>query len=126
MARHAQPVELAKLKGADKVHPERYRGEVPKSGLSLGIAPAHLSEDAKAIWFELEAYALPGVLTGADRFVLEVTCTLFAEYRRSPDDFAVGKYAPLIGNLARLGLSPSDRQKLGVAKPEKENPFNDF
>ena len=60
MAKHAQPDELAKLKGAAKKHPERYRNKVPKSDLLA------------------------------------------------------------IGCLARFGMSPSDRTKLGIDKPKDD------
>ena len=124
MARIQQPAELAKLKGADVKNPQRYKQTVPKSGLPLGNAPDHLSEQAAACWFELSSMAIPGTMTGADRVLLEVLSNLLAEYRTCPPDFAVGKYAHLIGALARFGMSPSDRNKLGVDKPDqKANPF---
>src|SRR5690606_19018264 len=117
MSRHAQPRELAELKGATRKHPERYRKEPPAVEQPLGTAPAHLTEAAKAVWFEIEAYAPKGVLKGADRATLEVPSNLLAEYRESPKEFAIGKYTHLIGCLARLGMSPADRQKLGAEKP---------
>ena len=126
MARHAQPVELAKLKGADKKHPERYRKEVPVSDHALGSAPEHLNEAAKAVWFEIETYALKGVLTGSDRFVMEIASTLIAEYRSNPPDFKAAKYGHMVSCLARLGLTPADRQKLGTAKPAEGNAFDEF
>jgi phage terminase small subunit len=124
MARHPQPDELARLKGADKKNPQRYSATVPKSDLPLGNAPDHMSEAASACWFELSSMAIPGTMTGADRVMLEVLSNLLAEYRTSPVDFAVGKYTHLISSLARFGMSPSDRNKLGVDKPgEQDNPF---
>lgn len=126
MARHSQPREVAALKGADKNHPERYKKEPPKAAQSLGTAPAHLSPEAQAAWFEIEAYAPVGVLAGADRLMLEVVANLLAEYRKDPVEFAVGKYTHLIGVLARLGMSPADRQKLGTEKAKEDNPFNEF
>jgi phage terminase small subunit len=126
MARHAQPREVARLKGADKKDPQRYRGEAPKRDMPLGNAPAQLSEDAAACWFELQSLALPGVMTGADRIMFEVASNLMAEYRRDPVEFAVGKYAHLIGLLARFGMSPADRQKLAVEKPKSDNPYADL
>lgn len=126
MARHAQPRELAELKGAVKHDPQRYKGEAIKSEQPLGTAPEHLSEHAKAVWFEIEAHSLPGVLTGADRFVMEIASTLLAEYRIDPAEFAVGKYTHLVGILARLGLSPSDRQKFTKDSGSKGNEFDDF
>lgn len=127
MARHAQPREVADLKGSYKKHPERYRKEPPKSGKPLGKPPKHLLDAAEQAWKEIEKQCLPGVMTGADRFILEIASNLLAEYRSNPAEFAVGKYAHLIGSLARMGLSPGDRQKLGVTpeSPEDEE-FKDF
>jgi phage terminase small subunit len=126
MARHKQPDELAKLKGADKKNPQRYLKVVPKSPSSLGSAPNHLTPDVAKVWEELVTYALPGVLTGADRFVMEIAASLLAEFRCDRAEFAAAKYSHLIGCLARLGLTPADRQKLGTAPPQEENPFDGF
>jgi phage terminase small subunit len=126
MARHAQPRELAELKGANRAHPERYRKEVPKSDWALGDAPDHLSAEARAVWFELATYALPGVMTGADRLVMELLSVLVAQFRKDPEGFSAAKMSHMIGCLARIGMTPADRQKLGTEKPKDENPFNEF
>lgn len=126
MARHSQPREVAALKGADKKNPQRYRAEVPKSVLPLGSAPEHLSEMAKAVWFELEAYAPAGVLAGSDRLMLETAAVLVAEFRENTKGFPASKMGHMIGVLARLGMSPSDRQKLGAEKTKEEDPFSAF
>ena len=126
MARHSQPREVAEIKGADKRNPQRYESEPPKSSLPLGDAPKHLSEAAQSCWFEISTYSVPGVMTGADRLMLEMASNLLAEYRTDPIGFAIGKYAHLIGLLARFGMSPADRQKLSIDKPKDENPFAGF
>lgn len=126
MARHKQPAELAQLKGADKKNPQRYAKTAPKSGKPLGKAPAHLPEDVAEAWRELERCALPGVLTASDRFVMEVAASLLAEFRANRAEFKAAKYSHLIGCLARLGLTPADRQKLGTEKPAEGNPFDEF
>ncbi len=126
MARHKQPAELAQLKGADKKNPQRYTKAAPKSGKPLGKAPAHLPEDVAEVWRELEKCALPGVLTASDRFVMEVAASLLAEFRANRAEFKAAKYSHLIGCLARLGLTPADRQKLGTEKPQEGNPFDEF
>lgn len=122
MPRHTQPREIALLKGAHKNHPERYRSEPPKSQLPLGFAPDHMSLEAKGCWDEIAALAVPGVLTGADRVMLELASTLLAEFRADPGEFRAAKVGHLIGLLARFGMSPSDRQKVGA--PTAENPFD--
>lgn len=121
MARHANPIEEQHLKGADRTHPERYRKEVPKSALPLGQFPAVRSTSPEEIWFELSSFALPGVMTGADRFMLEMACELLAEFRSGPREFQVGKYTHLISLLARFGMSPSDRTKFGIDKPNSDD-----
>lgn len=126
MARHAQPLEIAQIKGATRKDPQRYRKTPPKVDYPLGDAPEHLSDAARACWFEVSTYAPVGVLKGADRVTLETLCNLLAEYREDPRAFAVGKYTHLIGCLARLGMTPADRQKLGTEKAKDENEFNDF
>jgi hypothetical protein len=126
MARHAQPREVAELKGATRANPQRYRAVPPAVELPLGDAPEHMHESARAVWFELSTYAPKGVLKGADRATLEVLSNLFAEYREDPRAFAVGKYAHLIGCFARLGMTPADRQKLGAEKPPGADEFDDF
>lgn len=127
MARHPQPREVAELKGATKHDPQRYRKKPPAVEQPIGTAPVHMTDEAKSCWFELESLAPVGVLKGADRVALETLSNLLAEYRNNPPEFAVGKYTHLIGMLARLGMTPADRQKLGTEKPDDQrNPFDAF
>jgi phage terminase small subunit len=127
MARHPQPREVAELKGATKHDPQRYRKQPPAVDQPIGSAPAHMTEAARKVWFELETYAPRGVLTGADRVALEMLSNLLSEYREDPVAFKVGKYPALIGCLARLGMTPADRQKLGVEKPKDDDvAFDEF
>jgi len=120
MSHHAQPIELARLKGEVKKRPGRYKNTVPKSDLPCGEPPKEMSKGAKACWFEISAKAIPGVLTFADTILLELASNLLTEYRGNPVEFQVGKYTHLIGVLARFGMSPSDRTKLGVEKPKDD------
>ena len=122
MGRHAQPFEIAILKSADKNHPERYRNSPPKSDLPLGLAPDHMTPEGALCWAELSALALPGVLTGADRVMLELAASLLAEFRKDPAEFRAAKMGHLVGLLARFGMSPTDRQK--VTAPPNSNPFD--
>jgi hypothetical protein len=126
MARHPQAREVAELKGATKVHPERYRKQPPVVEHELGQPPERMTAEGRAAWFELSTYAPKAVLKGADRATLELLSNLWAEYIADPKEFAVGKYTHLIGCLARLGMTPADRQKLGVEKPPEGNPFEVF
>jgi hypothetical protein len=126
MARHPQPREIAEIKGATRQNPQRYRKEVPAVEQPLGKAPERLNAEEKATWFELSSLAPTGVLRGSDRVMLEVAAVLLVKWRADPDDFPSSKMTHLIGILARLGMSPADRQKLGTEKPPEGNPFDEF
>ena len=123
MARIRQPDEVAKFKGSHKRNPQRYRKEVPKSELPLGNYPDHITDGAKKCWFELEAYVKPGVLTSSDRWIMEITSETMAEFREAPRKFSASNKNCLVSMMARLGLTPADRVKLGVDKEKKENRF---
>ena len=116
MSKHIQPRELAELKGATKVNPERYRDEVPKSTMPLGEYPVDRSTEPEDCWFEISSMCIPGVLTGADRIMMEIASDLLGEYREDHQKFASAKLSNLISCLARFGMSPSDRNSLGVVK----------
>jgi hypothetical protein len=118
MSKPAQPDELARLRGSAKKHPERYRNSVPKSDLPCGEPPETMTEEAQECWWEISVKVITGVLTFADTLMLEVASNLLTEYRTNPVEFPIGKYTHLIGTLGRFGMSPSDRTKIGVVKPE--------
>jgi len=119
MSLHTQPRELAELKGATKVNPERYRDEVPKSAMPLGDYPVERSDDPAECWFEISSMCIPGVLTGADRIMMEIAADLLGEYREDHQKFASAKRAQLVSCLARFGMSPTDRNSLGIVKDDK-------
>ena len=123
MPRHTQPIELARLKGADTKNPQRYRKDVPKSRLPLGEPPDDMTDGEQSCWFELSALSLPGVLTGADRIGLEMLAALLREYRDDRRGFAGVKHNAMVSLLGRFGMTPSDRTKLGVENNKDENPF---
>lgn len=126
MPRHKQPREVADLKGAARKHPERYRAEPPKVEAPIGNAPDWLTAEARLVWFELETYALPGVLTAADRLIMAALSELQAEFRANPREMPAARIGQMVGLMGRLGLSPADRQKLGTVKPQEGNPFEAF
>lgn len=125
MARQPQPREVADLKGATRQNPQRYKAVVPKSDLPIGEPSPGLSEAELICWAELQKYALPGVLTGSERWAAELAVSLMAEFRSDRTGFPATKIVQLRGLLATFGMTPSDRQKFGFDKP-KENEFQEF
>lgn len=129
MGRHRQSHELAKVNGAARNHPERYRNVPPKSQHPLGTAPKHLDAKERAAWAELAKHAPKGVLVGSDRAMVEVASVLIAQFRGEKHGIASAKLGCLISTLAKLGLSPTARQSLGVAPGNasfNDDDFSDF
>lgn len=126
--RRALTPEEARIKGADKKNPARYRKDYVAPTGPLGDAPLHMSAGAKAVWFELSSYAPPGLLMAADRFSLEALCELYAEFREDPREFQSARYSVMMSGLGKLGCTPVDRLRLATpkAKEEKADPFADF
>ena len=127
MARHRLHPVIAELTGARRANPQRYRDVAPVAEGELGDPPEHLSAGAAAVWREIASTAPAGVLATADRVAVELAANLVAEYREAPREFLASRIAQMTGLLARLGMTPIDRQRLAV-KPAApaENPFNEF
>jgi phage terminase small subunit len=100
----------------------RERANEPIPSGPLGDPPDFLTPPQVAIWKELEALAPPGVLTNADRIMLEMLCRLL-ERERHPQgsDLKAAERNQAISMLARLGMSPADRAKKQVDNPRGED-----
>ena len=123
MARIPQPLELARLKGADIRNPQRYTQYVPKSNLVLGEPPEYMEPEAVRCWYEVAAICIPGTVTGADSLMLELLANTLAEYRADVRGFSAANKTFLKSLFASFGLGPSERSKLGMDKPPEDNPF---
>jgi hypothetical protein len=133
MARHADPAELARLKGADKANPSRIPTNVPKSEQPLGEPPDHIQKDevAAKFWADTVLASPKGVLTGADREMLTIACELVSARRKygigGENGVPIAVVNATISILARFGLSPSDRRSLGTNEPPAgANAFDKF
>lgn len=123
MARPRKPTAALELAGAYKKDPARKRarkGE-PKPDAPLGEPPATLQELEADVWRELAA-AAPW-LTGADRAALEIATRLMFAFRvASIVDYKI--VGPLISALAKLGMTPADRSKIGAPTGKEEDAAN--
>lgn len=119
--------EMAKLKGAIKKNPQRYKKIPPKSDYELGKPPRHMSKAAKKVWVEVQKYVCAGVLTGSDRFHMEMLCDLLAEYR-NPASYGFSNSQKILLNkmLADIGMNPMARQRFGVEQVKKTKTEDDF
>lgn len=117
---------VAKLKGADKKNPQRYRDYLEDHPLPFKC-PDYITGVHFETWEELASAMLPGLLTHADAVPFEMLVNMIVEYRIDPPAFAVGKYAPIMNFFSRFGMTPSDRRKLAIEKgKEKKNEFDGF
>lgn len=126
MARPRKPTAALELKGAFKKDPQRKaaRKNEPQSTAPVGAAPDLFDADERKLWDELAGYGF--WLTAADRLLLEIAVKLMVLFRKSALDG--GGISKLIGALAKLGFSPTDRSKVqapGAKEPEAD-PFADF
>jgi phage terminase small subunit len=115
--------ELAVMDGSAKVHKKRHP-KVAKNENPLGEPPEYMTPEAAERWRELEELSIPGALTAADRPIVELTATLWALFREDPTGMQTAKITQLAQMLGRLGMSPQDRNKLGVSpNNNKKNKF---
>ena len=130
MARSRTPTAIQKLKGADKVNPERWarqnRKNEPKPlGPLTFEPPEHLTEPQKDAYRHLVENAHPKVLCQADSAIVELGAVLLSRFRTELDEFPMSKFKPLISILDRLGMTPSARSKV-QAMPDTEDPDGDL
>ncbi len=125
MPRPRKPTDSLELSGAFRKNPQRARPPEAKSRRPFGTPPTHLSEADKAVWSEIEADLPRGVLTSADRYVVELLARLVAKLRA---DWLTGtEMSQMTWCLSHLGMTPSDRSK--VLAPEVEpdvSPMDEF
>lgn len=126
MGRPRTPSKVLEARGAFAKNPQRRRDNEPEVREPLGSPPEGLSEAEGRAWHEIALYAPVGVLTQADRLTMELACTLIAEYRADRSGFAAQKYARLQSLLGSFGMTPSDRSKLSIEKPDSENRWSQF
>lgn len=140
MARPRKPTAILELVGAFKHDPSRRRDNEPVSDGEVGSAPDRLSDKQVEAWDYLVASCAAGVLTQMDRAYLELTAIMLARVWMwngwCGQDSAVREdnetiFAPDLGTLikdtgamlGKLGMNPSERSRVVVAKKDKPNPF---
>jgi hypothetical protein len=116
---------LLELAGALKHDPKRYADRrEPKPSGPLGDPPKRLRRAEKAMWAELVSIIPEGVLGNSDRWLVEITSRLMAKMVKNGIGGAVGltgsELSQLSTLLGRMGMTPSDRSKVGVPLPQRK------
>ena len=121
-----KPTKVLQLSGAFRKNPNRAR--IDPDTEALKAPPKHLSDSQRQIWADIVRAAPKGVITEADRFSLEILCTLVDQFRTKPADMLAAKLVRLDVLLGKFGLTPSDRSKVAAParKTDSGNPFADL
>lgn len=122
MPRPRTPTALLEASGQLAHDPKRHahRANEPQPTEPLGKAPNHLCASQKRIWKELAAIAPAGVLTNADRWIVETTVILMTKIRSG--SFTSTDIGQLRTCLASLGLTPADRSRVSVEPTKTQDP----
>jgi hypothetical protein len=123
MTRPRTPTSILEARGAFDKNPNRRRESEPKAEGEIGNPPVRFSVAEIAAWDEIVSCCASGVLCKSDRIAVEIAAVLLAAFRSDPMGLPAAKVARLDSLLSRFGMTPSDRSKVTVPPPFKENPF---
>lgn len=114
------------MRGAFKHDPQRKRVDPDADG-DIGSPPPYFNAQEIVAWDEIVKGAPIGVLTSADRQIVEVLSRLIAGCRENFIDFPVQKLARIESMLGKLGMTPADRSKVSGKKQDgNRNAFADL
>lgn len=128
MARPRKPTSILHLTGGFQKNPSRLKARAgePKNLPDLGDPPNRLNDEQLKAWNEIVENSAYGVLTGSDRHSLEIAAVLLAAFWQNGANMPTANISILNSSLAKMGMNPSDRSRVTVQEPEKENPFAKF
>lgn len=133
MARPRKPSKLKELNGSAVHNSNRVNKNEPKPKVALSGVPDHFTDKERDAWKDITTRIIDGVAFDSDHVHIEMAAKLLASIRHpSLDDtgrpvVVVSAYAQLASLLAKLGMNPSDRQKISVEnQDEKKDPWAEF
>jgi hypothetical protein len=118
MGRNRTPTAILEAKGAFNQNPQRKRLNEPTSTRPLGSPPKYLSKEQKKIWKETAKRLPPGVALESDRDAFEMMVRLTHSLRSGLPMMAAER-STLISLWSRFAMTPADRSRVSVDKPEK-------
>lgn len=123
--RPRKPTNVLHLSGAFKHNPQRLqaRANEPQPDGPIGEAPEWMAQDEAALWDTIAAESPPGVLTSADRGLLEIMVELKKLVQSRAAD--PKERALLLRCYTELGMTPASRSKV-QAKTTKTEEINEF
>jgi hypothetical protein len=109
------PDEIHELNGSWLHNPKRRRPKSPKSELTIGNPPEHLTEAEAKI-------SATGALVSSDRLILARLCELESKVRMRTANTC--DYTQHLRILSLLGFTPADRPRMSTMRGDQDdNPF---
>lgn len=124
MAKHRLNPDVARVTGADKRSPGRFKGRSDPQTDPLGDPPANLTESMQAEWHSLFA-DIPW-LRRSDRGIVALTVRLLDALHTNPAQFPISGYGQLRLCLSSLGATPVDRSRVSQSDDEYDDPATEF
>ncbi len=120
MPRNRVSTEVLEQRGAFERHPEREqeRKAEPKAVGELGDPPRTLNAKQKKLWREFAQIVPAGVADSSHRMVFELLVCLMTKLRDG--QATAGEEKQIESLLSKMGMTPSDRSRVSVQKPQDE------
>lgn len=123
MANPRTPAAVARVTGADRLHPGRHKSRSTPKVKGLGDPPSYLGEIEQEAW-RLFADEMPW-LGASDRAITETASRLRARMMTDPD-MGVNALAQLRMCLSAMGGTPSDRSKVAAPEEPDDDPTDAY
>ena len=127
MARNRTPLAKAKMTGAIKTHPERFKDRSePDGGGPLGAPPEYFNATHRRIW-DMFKQELPW-LVRSDRAMVELACITRAQIETGGDAVTASLMREHRQQLSSLGATPVTRSNVTPAADDSDDhdPFKQF
>ncbi|MGI3185290.1 hypothetical protein [Nioella aestuarii] len=122
MGRPRTPAAIARITGADKLHPGRHKSRSEPSVAPIGNPPDRLSGVERRAWLSLVA-DLPW-LGRSDRMLVELAARLTVVV--SEPDAPLAAFTQLRLCLSSMGGTPVDRSKVAAPNSDTDDPGAEF
>jgi phage terminase small subunit len=121
MANRSSPTHLKLLHGTYRK--DRHEAKLlPAEPLPFPACPKRLSGEARKRWSEVKKdMAAYGLITNADKALLEQYCILWDRFVQSPEEFTAALIAQFRYLSADLYLTPESRNKANLQKPPEND-----
>lgn len=127
MARNRTPLAKAKMTGAIKTHPERFKDRIePDGGGPLGNPPEYFNATHRRIW-DMFKQELPW-LVRSDRAMVELACITRAQIETGGEAVTASLMREHRQQLSSLGATPVTRSNVTPAPDDLDDhdPFKQF